>query len=86
MIGFEQAILVNMNMSLLIAEIIAWSLPLILYIIIGCIRRGRSPSGQKYSDPMICYSNFWIAVGLWIFQGFLLLILQVYPIWLKLFA
>jgi hypothetical protein len=73
------------NPVILVCLILVWIIPLLIYFITGCIARGRSSSGQVTSKPMIAYSNFWYSIIIWcLIQGGLLILL-IYPIYLKIF-
>lgn len=75
---------VTLSPSFLIALGTSWLSSIIIYLIIGCIARGRSSSGNVYSKPMIAFPNFWF--GFIVFSLILpalLLGLVIFPLWLK---
>lgn len=80
---FESASLVTQSFPMITFLVIAWFLPLAIYLIIGMFVRGKSASGQVRSKPMILYPNFWIAVFIWGVLQAILLILFIFPIWLN---
>lgn len=83
-IGFSQWTAVSLSPAFLIASLIVWLFPIVLMLIIGASVRGRSPSGQLYSKPMICFPNFWYFFVVYFFvQSSLFLIGIIFPIWLK---
>lgn len=79
---FEDALKVTNDPSFILAMLIVWLLPIIIYLIIGaCVKGG----GKYYNKRMIEFPNFWYAILVWFFiQGALFLILVVFPVWLKL--
>ena len=73
--------------TFLLSLLVVWLLPLIIYVVVGLVAKGKSPSGQSYSKSMIQYPNFWYSCVIWFFiQSGLILLLIVFPLWLKLIA
>ena len=84
-VTYEQASTVLQNFPLVGWIAITWLLPLIIYIIVGCIARGRSSTGQVTSRAMITYPNYWYAILIWGLLQLALFILLLFPIWLRAF-
>jgi len=67
----------------IISMLVVWFIPMLIYIIVGCVVGGKSASG--YSKKMIEYANFFYAPLIWTFIFWLLvLILIIFPLPLKL--
>lgn len=81
---FEAVSAINTDPYMLVAYGIVWFLPLFIYFLIGCVAHGKSADGRKASKPMIFYPNYWYAMLVWgLIQLGLILILIIFPIWLK---
>jgi len=84
-LNFEQVSAITTDpVFLALIIILVWLLPIILYLIIGAIMKGKSPSGTVYSRAMINSPNFWVAPLIWFFiQGVLITLIIIFPIWLR---
>lgn len=81
---FESVTAITTNPIFIISMLIVWITPVILYIIVGAVSRGKSQSGQVLSKPMIAYPNFWYAFIIWFFfQLALILLFIIFPFWLN---
>jgi len=81
---YESVTQITNNPIFLIATLVVWLLPLIMYLIIGFFAKARSPSGQILSRRMIEYPNFFYAFALWFFlQSALFLLLIIFPFWIN---
>lgn len=80
---FESATAVLHDTYILFALGLIWLLPLVIYLFIGVLVRGRSSSGSVTSKVMAAYPNFWYAVAIWGLIQFGLFFLIVFPIWLR---
>ena len=84
-LNYENVTEITTNPVFLGMIIAVWLIPLLIYVIIGSVAKAKSPSGQTLSKPMIAYPNFWYAFFIWfLLQSALILILLIFPIWLKL--
>lgn len=82
-ISFEEWTAVTTKVEFILAMLVIWLIPLIIYIIVGaCVKGG----GKYYSKRMIEYANFWYGVIIWFFiQGGLVLSFIIFPFWLRFF-
>ena len=82
-ITFEEWTAITQDPKFIIAMLIIWLVPIILYIIVGALVKG---GGKHFSKKMIEYSNFWYAPLIWFFgQAGLILIFIIFPLFLKWF-
>lgn len=77
MIEYELAKQVTTDPFMLTGLGIIWLLPLLIWLVIGLAVK------NKFGKYMITYPNFWYAVILWGFIQLTLIILYIFPIWLK---
>jgi len=81
---FEKIIEVTNEPIMIIAMVIIWLLPIIVYILIASVTHARTSSGQKLETLMIQSPNAWIPVLIWGFlQLALFLIFLLFPFWMK---
>jgi hypothetical protein len=85
MISYETASAVMQSTPILVAMITAFSIPLILYFLVGCFVRARSSDGRKLSSRMIGSANFWWAILIFGLLSAGLFLLVIFPVWLRLF-
>lgn len=79
---FDKAFEVTSSPEFIIAVLIVWAVPLIIYVIWGALSQSRTSSGVVLSSKAISNPNFWVAFLIWaIFQGALMLLL-IFPIWI----
>ena len=84
---FQDITNITITPYFIISALIVWLIPILLWLLLGAIVRGKSPDGSRSSKPMILYPNFWYAFSLWFFiQGALFIILLIFPFWLKIFT
>lgn len=82
---YENVTEITTNPVFLVMIIAIWLIPLLIYVVVGSVAKAKSPSGQTLSKPMICYPNFWYAFFIYfLLQPALILILIIFPLWLKL--
>jgi hypothetical protein len=82
-ITFENWTAITTSTTFIIFAFIVWFIPIILYLIIGSIASGRTPSGQKLKKRAIQNPNYWIAIIVWFFvQALFWIIFIIYPLWL----
>ena len=81
---FEAVNQINSDPVMLVAFALTWFVPLFMYFIIGATVRGRSTSGRVMSKPMISFPNFWYGVIIFGVFQLILVILLVFPVWLRL--
>lgn len=67
----------------LVSILIAWFIPILIYIIAGACIRGKTASGKKLEKAMIQSPNFWVGFVIFFFIQASLMLLVVFPIWLK---
>lgn len=83
-ISFENWVAVTTSIPFIIAMLVIWLFPVVLYLIIAASRKTRTASGKKLDSCMLSSSNALIPLGIWIFvQGSLILIFIIFPLWLK---
>ena len=83
-IDFESWIAITNSIPFLIGVVAAILIPFLLYLIIGAFTHARTSSGKKLDTVMIQNPNFWIAPIIWfLLQSALIVILLLYPFWLK---
>ncbi len=81
---FEAVTEITTHPLMIVASIIVWAIPMMIYIIVGAFQKFKG----KYIDSqrMIEYPNFWWAVAIWTFIYWgLYLIMIFYPFWLEWF-
>lgn len=86
-ITYETATQITQNPFLLGSILIVWLFPLVVYLIVGFLRKARSPSTGRVipGTRMIQTINFWIGFLNWfLLQGLLILLLIIFPVLLKL--
>lgn len=83
---YESAKAVTTHPAMLVFLSICILVPFILYIVAGLTIKGRSPNGRVASNPMIYSLNYWWAFVIWGFIQTGLLILYIFPVWLKIFC
>jgi len=75
---------ITTSIPFIIAVIAVVLLPFILYLLIGALTHARTSSGKKLETVMIQNPNFFIAIIVWtLLQSGLIVILLMYPFWLK---
>jgi len=81
-ISFEEWTAVSLTPPFIITMIAIWLFPLIVYLIVGaCV----SYKGTYVKKKMIEYPNFWYAFSIWLFIQGGLILLALFPLWLKWF-
>lgn len=85
-VTFETVTAINTSPVGIASLFIIWAVPLFIYFLVGALAHGKSSSGKTTSKPMIFYPNFWYAVLIWGLGQAILILLWVFPIWLKIFT
>jgi len=83
-IKFDEAFNVTATPEFIVAILAAWLFPLILYLLWGALAQARTASGQVLARKAISSPNFWVAVVIWFFIQGTLLLLIIFPVWIKL--
>ena len=84
-LDFETTKTITTDPLFIVITLIVWLLPIIIWLIIGTLRKARSGSGRVLGNPMIASPNFWLAILNWFFfQGLLFAVLITWPVWIKL--
>jgi hypothetical protein len=82
---YEQIISITQNPLVIFILIFIWLFPILLYILVGALVRGKTSSGVKLKSCMLSHANAWIPIVIWTFiQGGLFLIL-IFPFWANVF-
>ena len=79
---FDEWTAITTTPTFIITVLLIWAIPLIVFLLVASVRKGRSSNGKVLSKPMIFSANIWIPFMIWIFlQGllFVLLILFMVP-------
>ncbi len=85
-ISFQNWTSITLSPFFLIASLLFFIIPLIIYLIIASLRKGRSSSGNYRTKCMLFYFNSWISIFCFeIFGLILYILLIIYPLWLKIF-
>ena len=82
-ITFDQVTAVMHHPVMIISFVIIWLLPILIYLLIGAIVKGKSANGHSLSKSMMMYPNYWYALLIWGFTQLILFILVFFPVWLK---
>jgi len=83
-ITFESWIEISTSLPFIIGVVAVILIPFLLYLIIGALTKTRTPSGKKLDTVMIQNPNFWIPVIIYfLLQSALIVILLLYPFWIK---
>lgn len=84
-ITFESWIAITQSIPFIIAILIVWLAPIIVYLVIATAVYARTANGKKLNSLMIQSPNAWIPVVIWFFlQPVLILLLITFPYWIKL--
>lgn len=84
-ITFESWTAITQSTPFIMAMLVVWLLPIIVYIIIASATHAKTSSGRKLDKLMIQSPNAWIPILIWFFfQPILILLLIMFPYWLKL--
>lgn len=84
-ITYESWTVITQSIPFILATLVVWLLPIILYIIIASATHARTADGRKLKSLMIQSANAWIAPIIWFFlQAILILLFIIFPFWLKL--
>lgn len=81
-VSYENASLVTQSPLIVTWVILAWAVPLLIYLLAGMMVKGRSPGGRVSSQSMIMSPNFWIGFVIFGLIQAIFLILLIFPIWL----
>ena len=88
-LNYETVTSVTNDPLMVLAIVLVWFFPLIIYFLVGLTRKARTGSGSlvlRNGKPIksIQSVNFWIAFGIWFFiQGALFYFILINPLWLK---
>jgi len=83
-ISFESWTEITTSIPFIIAMLVAWLIPIVLYLIIVASVHARTTNGTILKTRLISRSETLIPLGIWIFvQGALILTFIVIPLWLK---
>lgn len=84
MITYEQITAITQTNTMLIALIIVWLVPLILYLIFASMISLRTSSGSKLKKKLIQSPATILVIASYFIQAGLFLIMFYYPVWAKL--
>jgi hypothetical protein len=85
-ISYEQWTSASNSLQFIIASIILFGVPFLIYIITGCFVKGKNSQGRSMTRPAITYLNWWYAPIIFTLIGIIIyLILIVFPIWILIF-
>ena len=83
-ISFDSWTEITTSIPFIIAMLVAWLIPIVLYLIIVASVHARTTNGTVLKTRLISRSETLIPLGIWIFvQGALILTFIVIPLWLK---
>ena len=83
-VTYENASIVMQSPPILLWLFLSWIIPLLIYLLIGSVVKGRSPSGTISSKPMIYSPNFYWAILIWGLIQLSFFILLIFPLILRL--
>lgn len=82
---FDEAIVITTSIPFIIAVILTWAIPLLIYLFFGAVTHAKTSDGRKLKSVVMQNSNFWIGFIIYFFIQSALDILLIYPVWLYLF-
>ena len=82
---FDTAYAITSQVPMIVALFLVWFIPLMIYLIWGCVASARTSDGRKLNSKVISNSNFWIGIVIFGLIGFALILLIIFPVWLLIF-
>lgn len=84
-VTYESWTAITQSIPFILAILVVWLFPIILYLIIAVTTHAKTSSGKKLNSLMIESSNALIPFLIWgLIQTIFILTLIIFPFWLKL--